>query len=91
MLDAGSPRLPDHAVEIGSSFPRSACPPDVIENSTILRRHPCGEARSVTAGRGYVLAILLGLGAAGFVLWQLESSTSTGVLPQECRNCESTR
>ena len=31
----------------------------------------------MTAGRGYVLAILLGLGAAGLVLWQLESSTST--------------
>ena len=66
----------NHAVEIGSSFLRSACPPDVIENSTILRRHPCGDL-GVTAGRGYVLAILLGLSAAGLVLWQLESSTST--------------
>lgn len=31
----------------------------------------------MTAGRGYVLAILLGLTAAGLVFWQLESSEST--------------
>ncbi len=32
----------------------------------------------MTAGRSYVLAILLGLSTAGLVLWQLESSASTG-------------
>jgi hypothetical protein len=43
----------------------------------------------VTAGRGYVVAVLLGLAAATLVFWQLESSASTACFRESVRIADS--